>query len=800
MNILSFPRKVFQSRYLRLVNLLGLALIFASFLLSYAYVKYELSYDRFHTNAGRLVRIMDSRNTESSVECRVYDYGVDAIFSQIPEIEQVVKLSRINTLTFLSGNKQEMLNYVYAATDNFFSVFDYPLISGDKKTVLDAPNKVVISEALAKRLFGNDSPVGKELKMDENRESTNAVLFVSGVFRNFPDNSHFHTEMILSREKDRNGFAYTYLLLKHGNLDLNYTEKKLTELFNKKISDKSVIETIHLMPLTHIHLHSRCSREMEPNGNINFIYLVVGANILLALIVFLNLWINAGLIFSSRKRYYQLLRLNGASGFIILKEELYLSLALGVMTVIVGTLIAMALILPLHIKMEVVSFTEKSIAVVVFLLSVMLASLLPVITSLSTTYFKNGKIDLRPSGRSMSSTRYLLTAQYVIVMLIVMLSFGIGKQISLIMNEQVGGNDSCIVVMKEQPDTVKQRLPLLKAELLKHPEIKGFTAAMQLPGDGIRDGVAITVDGGAKNVPLHVLVVGDDFIPFFRIPLLAGSPLPPDKYTDRQHIEYIINKETGKPNPSGLSEGYVINRRAMTVLGFKSPEEAIGKTIRLDNSNSLNYIPEGKIYGVTGNFVYTSVFEDNIPLIIFPRALYAQCFMIRLNGNDIHRSLNVLQKVWSQVNPDFPLNYTFLKDNYSKVYYSELSAENLVRLFSLLSLLIANLGLLVFVSFVAKKRTREIAIRRVNGASVWQIVKLLNLDYIRWIGLAFAIAVPSAEYLLKRWLQNFAYKTTLDWWIFALAGLFVLLLSVLSVSWMTWRAATANPVESLKGE
>ena len=800
MNIRFFSRKVFQSRYLRLVNLLGLALIFASFLLSYAYVKYEFSYDCFNTNAARLVRVMDSWSTESTVECRVYDNGVDALFHQVPEIEQVVKLSRINTLTFFSGNKQGVINNVYVATDNFFRVFDYRLISGNKNNVLDAPNKVAISDGLAKRLFGKDSPIGKELKMGENRESNNAVLFVSGVFRDFPDNSHFHTEMILPREKDRNDYAYTYLLLKKGHLNLNYTEIKLSKLFNKKISDKTVKETIQLMPLTDIHLHSRCSREMESNGNISLIYIVVGANILLIIIVFFNLWINSGLIFASRKRYYQLLRLNGASGFMILRDEFYLSLVLGVMTVIAGTLLSMALILPLHIKMEVVSFSEIFIAVIVFLFSVVLVSLFPVIISLSTTYFGNGKINLRPSGRSMSGTQYMLTAQYVIVMLIVMLSFGIGKQISLIMKEQVGGNDSCIVVMKEQPDMVKQRLPLLKAELLKHPEIEGFTATMQLPGDGIRDGVGVTVDGGIKNVPLHLLVVGDDFIPFFRIPLLAGSSLPLDKYTSKQHLQYIISKQNGKPNPSGLSESYVINRCAMTALGLKSPRNAIGRTIRIDNSSYLNYIPEGKICGVTGNFVYTSVFEENIPLIIFPRALFAQCFMIRLNGNDIHRSLNVLQKVWTQVNPDFPLNYTFLKDNYAQVYHSELGAEDIVRLFSLLTMIITNLGLLVFVSFMAKKRTREIAIRRVNGASVWQIVKLLNLDYILWIGLAFTIAVPTAYYLLQRWLENFAYKTTLDWWIFALAGLFVLLLSLLSVSWMTWRAATANPVDSLKGE
>jgi len=174
--------------------------------------------------------------------------------------------------------------------------------------------------------------------------------------------------------------------------------------------------------------------------------------------------------------------------------------------------------------------------------------------------------------------------------------------------------------------------------------------------------------------------------------------------------------------------------------------------------------------------------------------------MIRLDPKNTERSLAVFNKVWNKVNPDYPASYSFLQDEYAKVYRNEWNAEMLVRIFSVLCLIIANLGLVIFMAFIIKSRTKEIGIRKVNGASSMEIVRMLNLIFIRWIVLAFVISMPLVYFIMQRWLQDFAHKTTLDWWIFAVAGLFVMLLSLLSVSWMTWRAATANPVDSLKGE
>jgi len=259
-------------------------------------------------------------------------------------------------------------------------------------------------------------------------------------------------------------------------------------------------------------------------------------------------------------------------------------------------------------------------------------------------------------------------------------------------------------------------------------------------------------------------------------------------------------KEKEKYN-SNVSEEYVLNAKAVTFLGLGSPEKAINKTLTINHS-ALGYIRQGTICGVVNNFTYTTLYEDTIPMIIIQRPLYyfLNCFMVRLDSKNTERSLAVFNKVWTKVNPDYPASYSFLQDEYAKVYRNEWNAEMLVRIFSMLCLIIANLGLVIFMAFIIKSRKKEIGIRKVNGARSMEIVRMLNLSFIRWIAVAFIIAIPLVYFVMQRWLQDFAHKITLDWWIFALSGLFVLLLSLLSVSWMTWRAATANPVESLKGE
>ena len=328
-NILYILRRFLKSKYLRAVNLLGLSLIFACMVVSYIHVKEELSYDRFNTNASDIVRLSLQYNDEL-VDGRIYGFSAKNLLDQFPEIEKAVMLTKINTAVLTYKGKPQIVNDIYFASSNFFDVFSYPLVTGKKSEVLSSPQKIVISESMAKRLFGGESPIGKSIHL-EGRKLKTVDVFVSGVFKDFPGNSHFHTDLLAHRSDDEeDDLSYLYLLLNKSTVvpDL---EQRISGFFNKNLPSKERKTTAHLMPLTDIHLHSRVLREMEPNGNIYFVYLIIGANILLLSIVLFNLWLNEGVIYLYNRKHYQILRFNGASSASILRDGAILALIPGVL-------------------------------------------------------------------------------------------------------------------------------------------------------------------------------------------------------------------------------------------------------------------------------------------------------------------------------------------------------------------------------------------------------------------------------------------------------------------------------------
>ncbi|MCD8178139.1 MAG: ABC transporter permease [Tannerellaceae bacterium] len=781
------------------MNLTGLSVMFSCLLLTTGYIKKELSYDRFHENADRIVRLAMQVGTDP-VDGRIYGFQKDSpLISDIPGIEDVVLLEYIDTGVLVKDGQSQIINNFFFAGSNFFDVFSFPLLEGDKSSVLDAPEKAVISESYARQLFGESSPIGKEIHLS-GRRFPEKTVFISGVFADFPETSHFHTDLIVHLRENESFWSYVYLLL-HLNSDVNVVKNAVGAKMEEYYKESPQKISPYMMPLTDIHLHGRMLRELEPNGNIYYIYLIVGANLLLLLIVLLNLWLNAGLIFSFNRKYYQLLRLNGASSSVVIKDENLLAFVLGLAAILLGGLITFVAF-PRTGLVSVLSVGEFILVCVVFLVMVTGVSLIPVITRLPATMFRSFRNEVKPADFTLSKVKYLLIAQYSMVMFIVIISFGITKQIKMINTSQVGGGQDSILVMKEQPEIIKQRYDLLKAELIKYPEIKMVTSAMQLPGSAIRDGIFVRTEEESENESrfLPLLVVGNDFLPFFNIKPIAGTVFRETTRSFKEEETLLIDVMSGKP-VSGLIEEYVINLKASQLLGFPSPEEAVGKQLHLDHKgNGVGYINKGIIVGVTDEFNYTTTFEESVPLIILQRKMFQQCFMVQLASGQKQQALETFNAVWNKVNPDYPAEYTFLQDVYSCIYYNELNAEALTRLFSLLCLIIANLGLIIIMTFVIKRKTKEIGIRKVNGATSGDIIRMLNNRFILWIGVAFIIAIPASWYVMNQWLQNFARKTSLDWWIFALSGLLVFLLSAISISWQSWYAANLNPVKSLKTE
>lgn len=790
-------RLISKNKYLRIVSFFALAAIFACLLLSYAYVKKEFSYDKFHEKADRLVRISVQLD-EDVIDGRLFwtNSSIPPVLNETAEIEELVLIEHIKVGLLEYDGKKHIVNDFYTASPNFFDVFSLKLTDGDKQKVLDNPHKIALSRNYAIKLFGQEGALDKYLGFASRRIAETGFT-VSGIFEDFPENSHFHPEVIIAREGVPDYFyGFVYALLAD-NTTIDHLEQKLTEGFKQHYADKQLVEA-HVMPITDIHLHSRVQREMEIPGNIYYIYLIGGVNIILLVVVLFNLWLNSGLIFSYSRRYYRLLRLNGASALKVVSDEMVYAVLLAVSSMFAGGLLAYILRVKLSISADYIEMSEILAGCIVFLLLVCLVCMLPVLIQLPSTVFLN--IKQEEKRRNFSDVKYMFIAQYALAMFIVIIALGVSKQINQIRTSQVGGTETNIITLREQPEEVQEKFGLLKTELLKHPEIEMATTAMQLPGSAIRDMIHIKGEEWPDLKQLRVLVVGEDFFPFFGINPVAGRFFDKNPFTYSQEYNVMINHLEKNLSEIDLTEGYILNRQAVNYLGLSTPEEALGHCFELVGHNSLDYIKYGEIKGVTDNFNYTTVFEDTMPLLIMQRTVFQHTILIRLDSNNISEALDVFNKEWNKLFPEYSANYVFLDDIYRNVYHNEFSAGFLVRVFSILCLIIVNLGLITFIAFIIRKRTKEIAIRKVNGATTWNIIYILNTSFFRWIAVAFIIAVPLGYLVMDKWLDNFVLKTSLDWWLFLLAGLFVLIIAFIAVFGQSYWAATRNSADTIKNE
>jgi len=789
---MKFFRRFRKNSSLRMVNFAGLSIMFACLLLSAGYIKRELSYDRHHANADRIVRLTLQFNDES-VDGRVYGHALDAILQQIPEIEQTAKMFNVYTAMLTCQGTHRIVNDFFMVDRNFLQVFDIQLIQGSKDEALLQRGQVLLSESFARQLFGEINDELPEIHI-EGRQFEAATLFVAGIYKDMPETSHFRTDILAHLPDDDRVFTYMYLLLKN-QTDIKALAQKITTLIEENDLFPPLKTRALLMPLTDIHLHSHNLREMSVNGNIHYIYLIVGANALLLIVVLFNLWLNVSLIFSYNRRYYQILRLHGARSTVVFKDEALCALFLGILSIVTG-LFAAYFVMSFSFLPVQISIFETIVLCLLFLLSVITVSLLPALKGITTTLFLNNDHDLKPIRFSYSNVKWMLTVQYAVVMIVVILAFGINKQMNLVKDTQVGGNEQSILVMNEQPDQIKVKYELLKTELLKHTAIEAVTSSFQLPGAAIRDIIDVRKDENMDWITLPIMVAGEDFLPFFRIGMVAGRGFSPSRY-DYQTEETLLFDRLNNQKSTEHIEEYIINRKALAILGYNTPEEAIGEILQ-NKHGTLDYFRAGVIVGVTDDFNYTGLYEETIPLLIMQRRMFQGCIMVRFAPDRFRQAGEVFESVWNEVYPDYPANYAFMNDVFGRMYRNELNAQRLVYIFSLLCLAVADLGLIIFMAFIIRRRTREIGIRKVFGAGVGVIIRMLNLDFIRYIALAFAVAVPVAWYIMHRWLERFAYRTSLDWWIFVLAGLSVLLISVVSVSLQSWRAANQNPVESIQ--
>lgn len=791
---------------LRAVNLAGLAIVLASLLISFNHIRRELSWDRHNADAGRIVRLTLG-TVEQPVDGRIWGNMLDDAVRQLPQVEGVAKLHEIyrpelgyRGKSVIAGNKTCYVN------GDFLRMFDIVMSEGNLNDALDTPGQVIISESFAKKLAGAvDDGTAAAYGGTGYGGIMNSVLQVegkdcrvAGIFRDIPETSHWRADVLGLMPEDMQTFCYTYLLLKEGS-DMKAVEEEISDIV-VSMSPEGSPESgaglyAMLMPLTDIHLHSHNLRELEVNGNIVYIWLILGANALLLVVVMFNLWLNVSLVFSYNSALYRLLRLHGASGSVILKTESLQAFVLAVAATAIGLALAEAAFRTGLVEGGL-DFPVTALVCACFMAVTVSVAVIPASGGMAATRFLNDGQASRPFRFSYKNVRWMLSGQYMVVIAVLSVAIGISKQMNEIEGIQAGGDGRDVMVMSGLTEPYMEKYPLLQERLSQSPYIKGMTTCFQIPGDAIRDHVTARRGGSDDWVQLPVMIAGNGFLEFYDIPLLAGEDFSPLPYGIRQEdgmmTDYMMSGKI-----SERSEEYVINRSAMAALGFSSPQEAVGSPLEIRHG-SLGYIDNGTVAGVTEDYNYTGVFEENIPLVMLHRNFFQFVLMVRLDEDRMEDAVKALEAAWDEVYPESQSNFIPLGDIFRSQYRNEFNARDLVLAFTLLCFLIADLGLIVFMAFIIRRRTKEIAIRKVNGAMARDIVGMLNSNFIRYMALAFVAAVPLSWLVLHAWLQRFAYKTSLDWWIFAAAGVIVLAVSLLSVSLQSWRAASLNPVEGVR--
>lgn len=802
MNLKVVIRNLLKHPFLNLVKIAGLGLALTGIIFIGLFLKNELSYDRFHSKSDRIYRYSISQTGFFGGKefARVFQPGyVPELKEEIPEIENFARLMPVRGGLMKFGERYYSIDEAFECDSTFFQVFDAELTIGNKQTVLENPASMVVSEQFAQRVFGDKNPVGEILTLPAGQfYGTPQDFTVSGVMKDFQPNSHFHPDFVATPLQDqfRYGWAWTYFVLGQ-NANPENAIAGITGFLKKNMESDSgeMPVEVHLQRITDIHLSSHKLREIEPNGNWSNIYVLAIAALVLILISIINYAnLNMGMAgFSAR--YLCINNILGSSKKLVIQHFF----TEGLFILVASALLAFLLLIPVNSFITVVyglnllqgNDISIGLIVLVFSSSALIFGMLPALNSIFYSLHKASKsseVAVLDKGKV---SRSLIVFQYGFSIALIIAVIVISRQTKYALNSSLGVSQNNIVCLESVHSGIQQKFEVFKKELLKYNSIESVSAMMEPPGGEANDMFPFEMEGyqrGEKNQGMDgigVFPCDYSFASIFNLQFLSGQNF----------------SEKNKDN-EGSGE-YIINEAAMHRLNYTDPDKIVGKKFKLIFSapGSGIEIPDGKIIGVVKDFHLQSLKNTVQPLVFFKReSLWLINFVIAYKPELKNQAIDDMEKVWNSLFPEYPFQYKYVGSMYKKVYKAELLQAKLLSIFTIIALFISSMGLFGMALITTQRRVKEIGIRKVNGARVSEIVVLLNRDYLIWVAVAFVIATPVAWLAMNKWLENFAYKTGLSWWIFVLAGITAIGIALLTVSIQSWKAARRNPVEALRYE
>lgn len=782
-------RNLLKNKAFSFINLLGLAVGMASFFLIYLYVDFELSYDRFNKKADRIYRLVCDIKTPSetlNIPVTSGPMGLN-IKADLPEVEDAVRINMTSLVIRKDDIKIQEERCVY--TDpSIFSIFDFPLLQGNPKTALKDPFAIVISETTAKKYFGSANPLGQTLILG----SENYNVKVTGVMKDIPENSQFKANMFISMETYRksnpnrdtewgNFGITTYLLLRPGS-KASHLEAKLPQFLDKYIGKEMKEDQMHysllLEPLGDVYLKSK--RGGFETGNINNVYIfsVIGIFILIiACINFINLTTARS---SDRAKEVGIKKVVGAGKLQLARQFLLESMLICLVSFILAVILSV-IFLPLFNQLsgKIIStgvFTKPASVFLLLIIAMTIGFLAGIYPALVLSSFKpiavlKGRFSTGTKGVLLR--KGLVIAQFTISIAMIVGTIIVYFQLHYMRNQDLGFSKDQMMIIESFQDGKKEAF---KQEISKLPGVVSASLASSIPGGG-NPGAYSEVEnksGDMQVANLDLYLVDFDYINLYNMKVIAGRGFSKDFSTD-------------------TTQAMVLNESAVKLFGYSSPKEAIGKKFS-------QWGRDGKIIGVVKDFHFRSLRENIKPLCMRIEPRNFNLITVKITSTNLKTTVAALEGKWEQMIPDKPFTYTFVDEFFNTLYQSEEKFGNLFLNFAILAIFISSLGLLGLALYSTTQRTKEIGIRKVLGASVSNIVHLLSRDFLKLVIYSFIIATPIAWYFMYKWLEDFAYRIEIEWWVFALAGIAAVMVAFFTISFNAVKAAVANPVKSLRTE
>jgi predicted permease len=775
-------RNIKRHKGYSLINITGLALGMACCLLITIWVLDELSFDKFHENAASLYRVEENQHyTGRMFHVNVTPYPLaPALKEEIPEIIDATRYVWAGGLLFRHGDKAFFEDDIRAVDPSFFQMFTFPLLKGDKNTALDSPYSLVLSEEIAEKYFGEEDPLGKVISVNNQYDFT-----VTGVMKNVPHNSYLQFDVIIpyellrktgrTRENFGSNSILTFVKLQE-NVPVEQVNQKILGFIRTRVPESRT--DLVLMPYTRIHLHAYFGYEKDP-GAIQYVYIFSIIALFVLLIACINFMNLSTARSANRAKEVGLRKVVGALKSDLIRQ-FYSESVIFALIALVFAVAIVSLLLPAFgaLASKELSWNVAGIeSILAGLLGITLFTGLVAgsYPALFLSAFQPVRVlrgSLESGAASSWFRKVLVVFQFSLSILLIIGTTVVYKQLNFMKNRGLGWDKEHLVYVFLRAD-IKKSYEALKTELVKDSRVLGVTGTSELPLYIGSNSSGADWDG---KDPDFSMLIGYNAVDF--------------DFIETLRIEMVEGRSFSKEFPSDHSKSFIVNEEVAKIM---EKESVVGERFSFGGV-------EGSIVGVMKDFHYQHIRNKIEPLAIIVSPEYINYTIIRIPPGSVSESMKYIEHTWNRVIPNYPFEYTFLDETFNRMFRAEERIGTVLKYFAGLAVFIACLGLFGLASFMAEQRTKEIGIRKILGANVSQVTVLLCREFFMLVLLANIIAWPAAYFVMKNWLQNYAYHTGLGLYIFAAAMAAALVVAVISVSFQAIRAAVANPVDSLRYE